>query len=43
MTLPSKSRIVLDSAEQPVILFTSSWELEYTLKENPGVELRAAS
>jgi peptide chain release factor 3 len=43
MTLPSKSRIVLDSVNEPVVLFTSSWELEYAQKENPGVEFRSAS
>ncbi|HEX8171630.1 MAG TPA: peptide chain release factor 3 [Thermoanaerobaculia bacterium] len=43
MTLPSKSRIAVDRNERPVVLFTSSWELEYAEKENPGVEFRAAS
>jgi peptide chain release factor 3 len=43
MTLPSKSRIAVDTSEKPVILFTSAWELEYAQKENPGVTFRAAS
>jgi peptide chain release factor 3 len=43
MTLPSKSRIAVDTAGKPVVLFTSAWELEYAEKENPGVEFRAAS
>ncbi|MFZ2490518.1 MAG: peptide chain release factor 3 [Thermoanaerobaculia bacterium] len=43
MTLPSRSRIVLDSAERPLALFTSAWELEYAEKENPGVVFKAAS
>ncbi|HVS29907.1 MAG TPA: peptide chain release factor 3 [Thermoanaerobaculia bacterium] len=43
MTLPSKSRIAVDSAGQTVILFTSPWELEYAEKENPDVEFKVAS
>ncbi|MCU1350355.1 MAG: peptide chain release factor, partial [Acidobacteria bacterium] len=43
MILPSKSRIAVDTAGKPVVLFTSSWELDYAEKENPGVELRSAS
>ena len=43
MVLPSKSRIAVDTAGKPVILFTSSWELDYAEKENPGVTFRAAS
>jgi peptide chain release factor 3 len=43
MNLPSKSRIALDSSDRPLVLFTSTWELEYAQKENPGVEFLAAS
>jgi peptide chain release factor 3 len=43
MVLPSKSRIAIDTAGKPVILFTSSWELDYAEKENPGVQFRSAS
>jgi peptide chain release factor 3 len=43
MVLPSKSRIAVDTAGKPVVLFTSSWELDYAEKENPGVVFRAAS
>ena len=43
MTLPSKSRIAVDTSGKPVVLFTSSWELEYAEKENPGVTFRLAS
>jgi peptide chain release factor 3 len=42
LTLPSRSRIALDSTDHPVVLFTSAWELEYAEKENPGVELKSA-
>jgi peptide chain release factor 3 len=42
LTLPSKSRIAVDSAGHSVVLFTSDWELEHAQKENPGVEFRAA-
>jgi len=43
LTLPSKSRIAVDNAGQPVVLFSSAWELEYAEKENPGLEFRLAS
>jgi peptide chain release factor 3 len=43
MVLPSKSRIAIDTAGKPVLLFTSSWELDYAEKENPGVTFRSAS
>jgi peptide chain release factor 3 len=43
LNLPSKSRLALDRAGNPVVLFTSQWELEYAEKENAGVEFRAAS
>ena len=42
MSLPSKSRLAIDWADNPVVLFTSQWELEYAQKENPGVEFRSA-
>jgi peptide chain release factor 3 len=42
MTLPSRSRIATDSSGSPVVLFTSTWELEFAQKENPGVEFRSA-
>jgi peptide chain release factor 3 len=43
MNLPSKSRIAIDRVGDPVVLFTSQWELEHAQKENPGVEFKAAS
>jgi peptide chain release factor 3 len=43
LTLPSKSRIAVDTAGKPVVLFSSAWELEYAEKENPEVEFRSAS
>jgi peptide chain release factor 3 len=43
MTLPSKSRLAVDTDGKPVVLFTSTWELEYAEKENPGVTFSAAS
>ena len=43
MNLPSKSRVAIDNAGKPVVLFTSSWELEHAEKENPGVTFSAAS
>ena len=43
MNLPSKSRIATDKNGDPVVLFTSTWELEHAEKENPGVEFRSAS
>lgn len=38
LMLPSKSRLAVDTSERPVVLFGSTWELEYAEKENPGVE-----
>jgi peptide chain release factor 3 len=43
MTLPSKSRLTVDRDGLPVVLFSSSWELEYAEKENPGVHFVASS
>jgi peptide chain release factor 3 len=43
MTLPSRSRVAVDSSGRAVVLFSSAWELEYAEKENPGVEFMAAS
>lgn len=37
ITLPSKSRVTVDRNGNAVVLFTSSWELEYAEKENPSV------
>jgi peptide chain release factor 3 len=42
MTLPTRSKITTDNAGHPVILFSSSWELEYAEKENPGVAFLSA-
>ncbi|MEO8032803.1 MAG: peptide chain release factor 3, partial [Acidobacteriota bacterium] len=43
MNLPSKSRIAVDRAGEPVVLFSSPWELEHAQKENPGVDFKVAS
>ena len=43
MSLPSKSRLAVDSDGHPVVLFSSTWELEYAEKENPGVVFSSAS
>ncbi len=43
LTLPSRSRVAVDSDAHAVVLFTSDWELDYAEKENPGAEFRAAS
>jgi peptide chain release factor 3 len=37
LTLGSKSRLAVDRDGNAVVLFTSSWELEYAEKENPAV------
>ncbi|MGZ4780057.1 MAG: peptide chain release factor 3, partial [Thermoanaerobaculia bacterium] len=37
LTLGSKSRLAVDRGGNAVVLFTSSWELEYAEKENPSV------
>ena len=37
LNLPSKSRLAVDTAGRPVVLFISAWELEYAEKENAGV------
>ena len=34
---------IVVAAGETVVLFSSSWELEYAQKENPGVEFKAAS
>src|SRR5438552_3817976 len=36
LSLPSKSRLAVDTPGHPVVLFTSQWELELAEKENPG-------
>jgi peptide chain release factor 3 len=43
LTLPSKSRLAIDSEEHAVVLFSSDWELDYAEKENPGAVFKAAS
>jgi peptide chain release factor 3 len=43
MSLPSKSRVAVDSDGHAVVLFASQWELEYAEKENPDVEFKSAS
>ncbi|HEV7922073.1 MAG TPA: peptide chain release factor 3 [Thermoanaerobaculia bacterium] len=42
MNIPSKSRLAVDRGGNPVVLFASSWELEYAEKENPGVRFLVA-
>jgi peptide subunit release factor RF-3 len=42
LTLPSKSRVAVDRHGNAVVLFTSSWELEYAEKENPAVRFAFA-
>lgn len=37
LSLPSKSRVTVSTDGRPVILFSSSWELELAEKDNPGV------
>jgi len=39
LKLPTGCRVAEDSALQPVILFPSSWTLDYFRKQNPEVEL----
>ena len=43
MSLPSKSRLAVDTDGRPVVLFTSEWELDYAQKENPGVRFVSAA
>jgi len=43
LTLPSRTRVAVDGAGNAVVLFTSTWELEYAQKENPGVEFSSAA
>jgi peptide chain release factor 3 len=43
MSLPSRSRLATDSSGRAVVLFTSDWELDFAMKENPGVDFSAAS
>jgi len=43
MSLPSKSRLAVDSDGRPVVLFSSEWELDYAKKENPGVTFSSAA
>jgi peptide chain release factor 3 len=43
LTLPSRSRLAVDSDGHAVVLFTSDWELDHAEKENPGTKFLAAS
>jgi peptide chain release factor 3 len=43
MTLPSRARVAVDSDGKAVVLFTSDWELDYAMKENPGVTFSSAA
>jgi peptide chain release factor 3 len=43
LTLPSRSRLAVDSEGHAVVLFTSDWELDHAEKENPGTKFLAAS
>ena len=43
LTLPSRTRVAVDGAGNAVVLFTSTWELEYAQKENPGLEFSSAA
>ncbi len=42
-SLPSKTRLAVDTDGRPVVLFSSSWELELAQKDNPGVEFELHS
>jgi peptide subunit release factor RF-3 len=39
LKLPTGCRIAEDSALQPVVLFPTTWTLDYFRKQNPEVEL----
>jgi peptide chain release factor 3 len=41
LTLPSRSRLAVDSEGHAVVLFTSDWELDHAEKENPGTKFLA--
>src|SRR6185369_4203284 len=43
LNLPSRARLAVDRNDHPVVLFASDWELDYAMKENPGVEWKTAS
>jgi peptide chain release factor 3 len=43
LNLPSRSRVTVDRSGHPVVLFSSDWELDYAIKENPGVEWKTSS
>ena len=43
LNLPSRSRVAVDRSGHPVVLFSSDWEMDYAMKENPGVEWKTAS
>jgi peptide chain release factor 3 len=42
LSLPSKSRLAVDHHGNAVVLFATSWELEYAEKENPGLRFSFA-
>jgi peptide chain release factor 3 len=43
LSIPSKSRLAVDTAGLPVVLFASGWELELAQKDNPGVDFELHS
>jgi len=40
--LPSATRLMYDHRDQPVLLFSTEWELNYLAREQPQLELRGA-
>jgi len=43
LSLPSRTRLAVDSDDRAVVLFTSDWELELAEKDNPGVKFELHS
>jgi peptide chain release factor 3 len=43
LSLPSRTRLAVDSDARPVVLFTSAWELELAEKDNPAVKFELHS
>ena len=43
LRLPYQARRAVDRLGQPVVMYQSKWDLEYCVKENPGVEFRQVS
>jgi len=39
LKLPTGCRIAFDADEQPVVLFPSSWTMNYFIQQNPGAQL----